>query len=67
MKKSIKIDGMSCHHCVMAVQSALEAVEGVSGVSVQLGSADVEFDPQRTNEASLIEAIEEEGYQVVPD
>ncbi|MGA2526889.1 MAG: cation transporter [Smithellaceae bacterium] len=30
--KSIKIQGMSCQHCVMAVTKALGALEGIKNV-----------------------------------
>ena len=36
--KSIKIKGMSCQHCVMAVTRALSAVDGIKDVKVDLKS-----------------------------
>lgn len=58
----LKIEGMSCGHCVGAVRQALEAVQGVRQVEVSLeeGRALVEgeADPQ-----ALVKAVEEEGYQ----
>ena len=36
--KSIKIKGMSCQHCVMAVTKALTALDGVKDVKVDLKS-----------------------------
>ena len=39
----IKIRGMSCQHCVMAVKKALGGIDGIKDVSVDLekGEADV--------------------------
>ena len=64
MKKKISIEGMSCEHCVAHVKNALEGIDGVSAVEVNLQGkyAAVETD---VNDEILKEAIEEEGYDVV--
>lgn len=64
MKKKILIEGMSCEHCVAHVKDALEGIDGVSSVLVNLEGkyATVETD---VNNEILKEAIEEEGYDVV--
>lgn len=36
MKKIISIEGMSCEHCVAAVKSALEQLDGVKAAKVDL-------------------------------
>ncbi len=59
----LKIDGMTCQHCVRAVSGALQEVPGVDRVvevSLERGEASVEG-PAET--ALLIAAIEEEGYK----
>ena len=64
MKKKILIEGMSCEHCVAHVKDALEGIDGVSSVLVNLEGkyATVETD---VNDEILKEAIEEEGYDVI--
>jgi copper chaperone len=64
MKKTIKIDGMSCNHCVMSVNKYLSKLD-LNELKVEIGSAEVEFDESKVNEKEIIEAIEEAGYQVV--
>jgi len=32
MKETLKIEGMTCDHCVMHVTNALEAIEGVANI-----------------------------------
>ena len=62
----LKIEGMSCEHCVRAVDSALAGVEGVESVievSLARGEALVEGDPDRS---ALVSAVEEEGYNAEP-
>ena len=68
MEKSVlKVDGMSCEHCVKAVTSAAGALPGVSGVSVDLAgkTVTVEHDPAQSPLAAISAAIEEEGYVIV--
>ena len=59
----VRIEGMTCQHCVRAVFTALAGVEGIMRADVSIGSAEVEHDGSVTlNE--LREAIDVVGYQV---
>ena len=60
----LKIDGMSCGHCVSAVDKALKAVNGVQVEQVAIGSATVSYDPATTSTEKITRAIEDEGYSV---
>lgn len=62
-KATLKVGGMSCGHCVKAVQQALATVDGATAEQVAIGSATVVFDPARTNIGALIEAVSEAGYE----
>ena len=64
MKKEFKVDGMSCNHCVMAVQKNLSKINLIK-FEVAIGSAKVEFDEKEIAEEVIIKAIEEAGYKVV--
>jgi copper ion binding protein len=66
MKTTLKIEGMSCEHCVMHVKEALEGVGGVKSakVSLKTNSADVNHDENATR-AMMEEAVAEAGYKVV--
>jgi copper chaperone CopZ len=57
----IEIAGMHCQACVARVRKALEKVEGAQVREVEIGSAQVDLDASRQNEA--LQAIEEAGYQ----
>lgn len=61
---TFSISGMSCGHCVKAVDKALAAVDGVTGAQVAIGTATVEFDGTRTSASAIGAAIDEAGYQV---
>jgi copper chaperone len=65
MTSTIKIKGMSCQHCVMAVTKALKEIEGLSSVNVDLqdGSATIEHSgPIDMNRVKSV--VEREGYQI---
>jgi copper chaperone len=62
---TIKIRGMSCGHCVMAVKKALMKVEGLKDVQVNLEKGEATFAEEKPVEARLIrEAVEEAGYDL---
>ena len=62
MVVELKIEGMSCEHCVARVEKALAALEGVSAAEVRLepGSATVTGDS--VSAADLAEAVDRAGY-----
>ncbi len=64
MKQTLTIDGMSCGHCVRAVEEALASLEGVRVEAVQIGHAVVNTGAEAPSEQALRAAIEEEGFQL---
>jgi copper chaperone len=65
-RTTLKIDGMSCGHCVTSVRRALEAVEGVTVEHVTVGAATVAYDPAATSPEQLVGAVTEAGYAAEP-
>ena len=63
-RMTMKIDGMTCAHCVSQVTKALKKVEGVKLEQVSVGSATVSFDPAVTPEEKITQAVEDQGYAV---
>lgn len=65
MKKTLKIEGMMCQHCVAHVTKALQGVTGVTAVDVNLKkkTAVVELGEEVQDE-TLTTAITEAGYEV---
>jgi copper chaperone len=61
---TLKVTGMTCGHCVKAVTTALESVDGVDAVQVDLQAARavVTYDAERTTPAALASAVMDEGY-----
>jgi len=64
---TLNVEGMSCSHCVNAVTKAVTALEGVSGINVDLEgkTVTVDYDADQVSLEGIKEAIEEEGYDVV--
>ena len=61
----IKIEGMSCGHCVMAVKKALNIVNGIKVEDVQIGKAVIQVDENTDALEKAINAIDETGYNVI--
>jgi len=64
MKIIIKIDGMTCQHCVMAVKKEIQKLD-VQNLELMIGEASVEFDANKVSEEKIKQAIVEAGYIVV--
>ena len=59
----LQVQGMSCGHCVKAVEKALREVDGVASTEVAIGRARVECVERVTRDA-LVAAREDAGYEV---
>ena len=61
---TINIQGMSCQHCVMRVKKAIEGLAGISGLSVEVGSAKVTFDEAKIQQSVIENAVVKAGYKI---
>jgi len=61
---TVKIDGMRCQHCVNSTKQALEAIAGVSNVSIDLNKGEASFEGDVPLDA-IREAIAQIGFEVV--
>ncbi len=62
---TLKVEGMSCNHCVNSIEGALKEI-GAAG-KVDLGSKQVKvsYDDSKISLEAIKEAIEEQGYEIV--
>ncbi len=60
----LKIEGMSCQHCVMRVKKAVDQLPGVNAADVGVGTAKISYDETKIKEKDLVEAVEKAGYKV---
>jgi copper chaperone len=58
----LTIEGMTCEHCVRAVDGRLRRTPGVQVERVVIGAADLRFDPVKTSVDEISEVIADEGY-----
>ena len=64
---TLNVKGMSCGHCVSAVETSVGALNGVDKVEVHLseGRVEVEFNPEQVSVNTVKDTIEDQGFDVV--
>jgi copper ion binding protein len=65
--KDIQVEGITCGHCVETVTQAVNSLDGISQVSVDLDykQVSVDFDESRTNPDAISSKITEVGFEVI--
>lgn len=66
---TVHVEGMACESCASRLESTLRKLEGVETATVDFTQkrARIGFDPARTNLETIVEAMEEEGFQASID
>ena len=59
------VPGMSCGHCRAAITAEVGAVPGVQQVEVDLDTKLVAISGENLDDATLVAAIDEAGYEAV--
>ncbi len=63
---TIKIKGMSCNHCVVAVDKALNEIDGIKDIKVDLQKGEATFEEPMPLDMNIVrERIKKAGYEVV--
>ncbi|SFJ41931.1 copper chaperone [Halobacillus dabanensis] len=67
MEMTLEVNGMTCDHCEKSVKDALNKLEGVHGVEVQLdsGKVNIAYDEAYVSKSMMKETIEAQGYEPV--
>ena len=63
---TFRVDGMNCNHCVVAVSGEVGQVAGVTDVEVDLDTKLVRVSGADVDDAAVVAAIDEAGYDAVP-
>ncbi|KAA9012536.1 copper chaperone CopZ [Niallia endozanthoxylica] len=65
-KVTLNVEGMSCGHCVKAVEGSVGKLNGVASVKVSLEnkSVDVEYNADEVTLEAIKETIDDQGYDV---
>ncbi|MFZ4438301.1 MAG: heavy-metal-associated domain-containing protein [Syntrophales bacterium] len=62
---TIKIKGMSCKHCVMAVTKALVGIDGIKDVQVDLEKGEATFTEEKPIDRAIVrERIVKAGFDI---
>ncbi|WP_242215517.1 copper chaperone CopZ [Bacillus cereus group sp. BfR-BA-01383] len=63
---TLKVEGMSCGHCVNSIESNVKELNGVEQVKVQLaeGTVEVTIDSSVITLKDIVAVIEDQGYDV---
>ena len=63
---TLSVQGMSCGHCVNAIEESVSKLEGVNRVKVKLDAAEVEvsFNESQVSIEKIKETIDDQGYDV---
>ena len=64
--RTYAVPGMHCAHCEAAVTAELEEVSGVAAVDVDLETKRVTVRGEGLDDAALVAAIDEAGYDAEP-
>jgi copper chaperone CopZ len=59
---NLTIDGMHCGGCVKRVTLALQKVESVEPVKVEVGSASANFDEAKATQQEIVDAVNRIGF-----
>lgn len=70
-EKIIKVEGMTCGHCVNAVTEELSKISGVTSVHIELSTdaptpVNIVSDTD-ISDADFTAAVEEAGYTIAPE
>ncbi|MBS4033930.1 MAG: heavy-metal-associated domain-containing protein [Ignavibacterium sp.] len=64
MENIFIVEGMSCEHCVVAVNKELNKVN-ITDVEVEIGKITLDIEKNSTTSDTLIKAVENAGYKVI--
>ena len=60
----LNIEGMTCEHCVRAIDTRLRKTPGVQVDNVVVGAVDLHYDRSKISLDEISELISDEGYTV---
>jgi copper chaperone len=61
----LQVEGMSCNHCVVAIEGALKAIGSKGKVDLASDTVTVEYDEKKWTLDQIKEVIEDQGYEVL--
>ena len=62
MSTTYDVTGMTCGHCAQAVSTEVSAIDGVTGVEVDVETGKVVVEGDGFTDTQVAEAVDEAGY-----
>ncbi|PIQ97819.1 MAG: copper resistance protein CopZ [Nitrospinae bacterium CG11_big_fil_rev_8_21_14_0_20_56_8] len=64
--ETLKVEGMSCNHCVETITQSVKKLSGIKTVQVDLGNKEVsvEYDDARVQLEEIAATIQRAGFEV---
>ncbi len=64
VKKSFKIEGMTCASCAVGIESGLKKTKGVNKATVNFANkfAQIDYDDKKVSQKELFEVVKKKGY-----
>lgn len=60
----LKVEGMTCGHCVKAVEGAVQNAGASGKVDLESKTVSIKYDESKVSLDAIKEAIEDQGYDV---
>ena len=69
MQKSLKVEGMTCQHCVQIINDSLKNREGIETVDVNINKKEVkvEYDEEKVELEQIFNDISALGFEIAED
>ena len=66
---TLNVPDISCGHCKSSIEGAVNELSGIEHVEVHIDArtVDVSFDEGTLNQATIVDAIEGQGYEVAKE
>lgn len=67
IKKTFRVEDMTCSNCAMKLESLEDTLEGVKEVNASYHRLEmvIEYDESKLSEEQIIAAVKKKGYQAV--
>ncbi len=62
---TLNVEGMSCNHCLNAVEGAVKSVGATGKVDLPTKKVTVDFDENKVSLDAIKQAIVDQGYDIV--
>ena len=69
MQKSLKVEGMTCQHCVQIISDSLKNRAGIETVDVNINKKEVkvEYDEEKIELKEIFSEISALGFEIAED